>query len=199
MTQKVYISTNKKIGQRCRDWAANNLPKDFELTDVMEECDIFISTLYDKILSSRFISDRKCYNFHPALLPEYAGVGTMTWSILNKEPYHGVTLIEIEPGIDTGDVIAKHVFPIDPDDTAETLTEKTMDELYEFFKQKFRVLLSGKYETRSQDVRSRNLYTYKDLDEVLNLTQYMKATYFPGKPGPYFYNSKNEKVVLSYE
>ena len=92
MVKKIFISDNKDIGLKCKKWAQNNLIDGFEMTDNIEECDIFISILYDKILNKEFIKSKECYNFHPAILPNYAGVGTMTWSILNGEKFHGITL-----------------------------------------------------------------------------------------------------------
>ena len=41
--------------------------------------------------------------------------------------------------------------------------------------------------------------TYPKLDDMLDLTRFMRSTFFPGKDGPYFYNKSGEKIKLSYE
>ena len=102
---KVYISDNTATGRRCKKWAAKNMPDGFKLTNKKSKCDVFISVGYNKILSKDFIESRRCFNFHNGLLPEYAGVGGCTWVILNRWVYHGITLHEINEGVDMGDVI----------------------------------------------------------------------------------------------
>jgi methionyl-tRNA formyltransferase len=199
VNKKIFISDNKDIGLKCKQWAKNNLPNGFKITDSIEECDIFISVLYDKILDKDFIESRDCYNFHPAILPEYAGVGTMTWSILNKEKFHGITLHLIDEGIDTGDIIDITEFEIDDDETSHSLFLKTMEKTLGFFKNKLYIILHKKYKVTKQDFSKRKVYTYKDLDGLLNLSTYMKATYFPDKPGPYYYDKVQKKRKLIYE
>ena len=126
MIKNVYISTNKDIGVECKSWALNNLPDGFNIVDDKDECDIFLSVQYDKILSEDFLKNRKCYNFHPNILPQYGGVGTLTFSILNGEEYAGVTLHKIDVGIDTGDIIKINKVKIE-----ETFNDKT--EYYHFY------------------------------------------------------------------
>jgi len=159
MIKKIFISDNKEIGLKCKQWAKNNLPDGFEITHIIEECDIFISILYDKILSKDFIQTRECYNFHPAILPNYAGVGTMTWSILNEEKFHGITLHKINGGVDTGDIIDTIKFKIDDDETSHSLYEKTMKKMLGFFKNKLYIILNKNYKTYKQDFSKRKVYT----------------------------------------
>ena len=45
----------------------------------------------------------------------------------------------------------------------------------------------------------RNVYSYKKLDSIFNLTRYMRSTYFPGKANPYYYNKFGEKIELKYD
>ena len=105
MIKKVFIGTSKDIGVECKFWALKNIPNGFEIVEDMDECDIFLSVQYGKILSRDFLKTRKCYNFHPNILPYYGGVGTLSQSILNDEEYSGITLHEIDSGIDTGKII----------------------------------------------------------------------------------------------
>ena len=177
----------------------DNLPNGFEIVNDMENCNIFISVLYDNILCDEFINSRRCYNFHPAILPNYAGVGTITWSILNNDKQHGITLHLIDKDIDSGDLIDIVKFEIKDDDTAYSLYNKTMKKLFLFFKIKFIDILNKNYKTKKQDLNMRNVYSYKKLDSIFNLTRYMRSTYFPGKANPYYYNKFGEKIELKYD
>ena len=199
MSKKIFISDNKDIGLQCKLWAKSNLLEGFEITEDINSCDIFISILYDKILNVDFLKQKECYNFHPAILPNYAGVGTMTWSILNNEIEHGITLHLIDEGVDTGDVIDIDKFSIDKDETAESLHKKTMNKMFNFFKNKLHIILNKTYKTHKQDLSQRKFYSYKDLNKLLNLSNYMRATYFSNKSNPYYYNKNKEKVEVSYE
>lgn len=195
--KNIFISNNKEVGKKCKKWALENLPKGFALVDDPIESDIFISVMYDKILKEKFISKRKCYNFHPAPLPNYAGVNTITWSLLNEESYHGITLCMIDAGIDTGDIVDIVKIPI-LNDTANTLYDKVIAEMFIFFKKHFINLLFQKYKTTKQDFNKRKIYKRCDLKKILNLTNYMKATYFPGKECPFFYDQDGNKITVSY-
>ena len=199
MIKKVFISSNKDIGLKCKKWAMDNIPNGFEIVNDMENCNIFISVLYDNILCDEFINSRRCYNFHPAILPNYAGVGTITWSILNNDKQHGITLHLIDKDIDSGDLIDIVKFEIKDDDTAYSLYNKTMKKLFLFFKIKFIDILNKNYKTKKQDLNMRNVYSYKKLDSIFNLTKYMRSTYFPGKANPYYYNKFGEKIELKYD
>ena len=199
MIKKIFISINKDSGIKCKEWALNNLPDGFEIVNDMNECNIFISVQYDKILSKEFVQSRNCYNFHPNLLPNYGGVGTITQSLLNGEEYGGVTLHEIDKGIDTGDIIELIKIKIDEDETAYSLHLKTMDVLFKMFKDRFFDLLYKSFTTSKQDLTNYKVYTYKEFDEIFNLTRYMRATFYPGKDEPYFYTKSGEKIKLSYD
>lgn len=58
------------------------------------------------------------FNVHPALLPRYAGLNSVSWAIYRGETTHGVTVHAMEPGIDTGPIAYQSETPIADDDTA---------------------------------------------------------------------------------
>ena len=74
-----------------------------------------------------------------------------------------------------------------------------MKKLFLFFKIKFIDILNKNYKTKKQDLNMRNVYSYKKLDSIFNLTRYMRSTYFPGKANPYYYNKFGEKIELKYD
>ena len=89
--KKVCILTSRDVGDRCIRWAHENTPINFSLTGDPQEADILISVMYDKIIGSNYVKNKKCFNFHPGVLPEYKGSGAFSWVILNKEQKAGIT------------------------------------------------------------------------------------------------------------
>lgn len=65
-----------------------------------------------------------CINVHTSLLPRYRGAAPIQWAILNDDPETGVTIMKMDAGLDTGDILAMERTPIAPDDTSETLHDR---------------------------------------------------------------------------
>ncbi len=88
-------------------------------------CDLAFSVLFDYVVKPEFISlfPRGVVNLHPALLPYNRGQYPNVWSIIEGTP-SGTTLHYIDPGIDTGDLIAQRRVEAEPVDTGETLYRK---------------------------------------------------------------------------
>lgn len=63
-------------------------------------------------------------NLHPSLLPKYRGAAPIQWALINGEIETGVTLMLLDAGEDTGDIICAERIPIQDTDTALTLTEQ---------------------------------------------------------------------------
>ena len=65
-----------------------------------------------------------CLNVHTSLLPKYRGAAPIQWAILNDESETGVTIMKMDPGMDTGDILTQEATPIRPEDNAETLHDR---------------------------------------------------------------------------
>ena len=194
-TMRVHIATSRQIGERCIEFAR----KKYDLVGI-DECDVFISVMYDKLVSEHFISSKvRCLNFHPGLLPEYRGSGAFSWSIINGERFCGVTLHELETDIDSGGIIDQRMFPVEVTDTAESLFKKGMDGIYDLFTTHLDSLIAGTYETKSQNQSAARTYYRRDLERQRDLTRFVKAFTFSGKNPAYFVNARGEKVELRYE
>ena len=194
--QKVYIASSRKeeIGTRCQEWAAKNLPQGFEMTSSPEECQVFISVLYDTLLPQKFIDKRRCFNFHPGILPDYRGSGVYSWVLINQESETGVTLHEIDYTIDTGPIIDTTRTPITEYDTAESLFDRCMELLYILFTCYFVRILTEEY-----DVRPNNggyLYLRKDLEEAKDISRFIRAFTFQGKERCYWKDHHNARHYL---
>lgn len=63
-------------------------------------------------------------NVHASLLPSYRGAAPIQWAIANGEKQTGVTIMQIDAGLDTGDILLKAPVPINPDETAPELSAR---------------------------------------------------------------------------
>jgi methionyl-tRNA formyltransferase len=104
---------------------------------------VFLSLEFDRIIRPSEFASRRLYNIHFSLLPAYKGVYTAAWPILNGESRSGVTLHEIDAGIDTGPIIEQREFPITPDCTARDVYFNCMSTAS--------LLLTDKFESIAED------------------------------------------------
>jgi len=63
-------------------------------------------------------------NAHTSLLPKYRGAAPIQWAILNDDAETGVTIMRIDEGLDTGDILVQQATPIHASDNAQTLHDR---------------------------------------------------------------------------
>jgi len=165
----------------------------------MDECDVFVSVMYDKLVSKQFLADRRSYNLHPGLLPEYRGSGAYSWAIINGERETGVTLHEIDEDIDHGNIIDRRTFEITRHDTAGSLFKKAEQMMFRMFTDWLTVLVDGDLTSYEQEESYSGIYYRKELEREKNLTRYIRAFTFDGKESAYFIDSTGEKVYIHYK
>ncbi len=87
---------------------------------------LIVVTAYGKILPEYVLCYPAygCINVHASLLPKYRGAAPIQRCIMDGETQTGVTIMYMEKGLDTGDMILKAPVEILPDDTFETLHDK---------------------------------------------------------------------------
>lgn len=90
------------------------------------EPDMIVVAAFGQILPKELLELPKygCINVHASLLPNYRGSAPIQWSILNGDAETGVTIMRMDTGIDTGDMIAKRTVPIEEEDTGGSLFDK---------------------------------------------------------------------------
>lgn len=88
--------------------------------------DLILVVAYGKLLPQEVLDLPRygCLNVHASLLPKYRGAAPIQWSIIRGEAVTGVTLMKMDIGMDTGDMLAKAELPIGPADTTATLSPK---------------------------------------------------------------------------
>ncbi|MGZ3407040.1 MAG: methionyl-tRNA formyltransferase [Polyangia bacterium] len=77
--------------------------------------DVCVVVAYGKILPPEVLAAPKhgCLNVHGSLLPKYRGAAPIQWAIIKGERETGVTLMQMDAGMDTGDMLLKRALPID--------------------------------------------------------------------------------------
>ena len=88
--------------------------------------DVMVVVGYGQIIPQAVIDLPKygILNVHASLLPKYRGAAPIQWAIANGETATGVTIMKIDAGLDTGDMLLKAAAPIGPDETAPELSER---------------------------------------------------------------------------
>jgi methionyl-tRNA formyltransferase len=65
-----------------------------------------------------------CVNVHASLLPRWRGAAPIQAAILHGDPQTGISIMRMDPGVDTGPILSQQSLPILPDDTAGSLAER---------------------------------------------------------------------------
>ncbi len=68
-----------------------------------------------------------CLNVHASLLPDWRGAAPIQWSILSGDRQTGVTIMRMNEGLDTGDIIEKRAIDIRDDETGDSLFDALME------------------------------------------------------------------------
>lgn len=153
--------------------------------------DFIFSFQYDFILKEPLLGvpHKGAINLHFGPLPRYRGVSTIAWQIMNGEEETGVTLHYIDPGVDSGDLIAMNRFKIDPKDTAKSLYEKCTDNAVRLFKENLDAILSSTNTRTPQDLKKILYYPKGSIDfsksdicwdrDSKNLFNWIRSFIFP--------------------
>jgi methionyl-tRNA formyltransferase len=88
--------------------------------------DVLCVAAYGRILGKDLLelAPHGAINVHGSLLPKYRGAAPVQWAIANGEAETGVSIMQMDEGLDTGDVLLQRVLPIGQADTAETLAPR---------------------------------------------------------------------------
>lgn len=106
-------------------------PHKIRMPEAVEElkkydADVFVVAAFGQILTKEILDMPKygCINIHASLLPDYKGAAPISWVVLNGEEKTGVTIMQMDEGLDTGDMILQEETVIEPTDTADSLFDK---------------------------------------------------------------------------
>ena len=117
------------------------------------DAEVFVVAAFGQILSQEILDLPKygCINVHASLLPKYRGASPIQRVILDGEDVTGITIMQMDAGIDTGDVLWQKEIPIEPEDDFETLSDKLSELGGVAIVEALTLLKEGKLSPKKQD------------------------------------------------
>ena len=88
--------------------------------------EVIIVVAYGKLLPKAVLElpEKGCINVHSSLLPKYRGAAPINWAMLNGDAETGVSIMQMDEGLDTGDVLYCKKIVIDPEETSGELFDR---------------------------------------------------------------------------
>ena len=88
--------------------------------------DLIVVAAFGQILPQELLDIPRlgCVNIHASLLPRLRGAAPIQWAVINGDAQSGITLMQMDAGLDTGDILFQESLPIEPGETGESLYEK---------------------------------------------------------------------------
>ena len=88
--------------------------------------DLLVVTAYGKILPQALLDLPRlgAINVHGSLLPKYRGAAPIQWAVINGETETGITIMQMDAGMDTGDILLSAAVPIGKEETAGELFDR---------------------------------------------------------------------------
>lgn len=130
------------------------------------DADLFVVVAYGKIIpaSVLHIPRRGCVNVHPSLLPHYRGPTPLNAAIANGDAETGITIMQLDSGMDTGPVLAQISIALDPRETLPTLTDKVTKLGPPLLIQTLKGVTDGRVQPTPQDGSRASITTLLDRD-----------------------------------
>lgn len=115
--------------------------------------DVIVTCAYGQIVSKDILDIPKygCINIHASLLPKYRGGAPIHYALINGEEETGVTLMYMDEGMDTGDMLVSESIKIDDNDNIETLSDKLSLLGADMISRYLEDIIEGKVERIKQD------------------------------------------------
>jgi len=114
--------------------------------------DLMVVTGWTRLLSAELLGvpSHGVVGFHASLLPRYRGRAPVNWAILRGEAMTGNTMMYLDAGADTGDIVDQRSVPITLDDTCATVYAKVGQAGADMLRRHLRALLDGTAPRRPQ-------------------------------------------------
>jgi methionyl-tRNA formyltransferase len=119
------------------------------------DADVMVVAAYGLILPKAVLQMPRngCLNIHASLLPRWRGAAPIQRAILAGDPETGITIMQMDEGLDTGDMLVKRVCPITDDDSAQSLHDKLAELGAQAICEVLKLLPAGKLSPEKQDSR----------------------------------------------
>lgn len=132
-----------------------SIRKEKEYIDILKKLspDVGVVVAFGQILPKEVLDIPKygCINVHASLLPKLRGAAPINWSIINGDNVTGITTMQMDVGLDTGDMLLKEEVEILDTDTAGTLHDKLMVVGAELLIKTLKAIEDGSIKPEKQD------------------------------------------------
>lgn len=199
--KQLAIENNIKVFQ------PNNIKIEYkEILDLKP--DMIITCAYGQIIPNEILNYPKygCINVHASLLPKLRGGAPIHHAIIDGYQETGITIMYMNQGMDSGDIISQREIPITDDDTYETLHDKLSilgsELLIETIKD---IILGNSKKIKQNETEITYGYNIKREEELIDFNKNLNDIYnqirgLSPVPGSYFLlNNKTIKVYKAYK
>lgn len=181
-------------------WQPNKLKEIIENIKEIKP-DLIVVIAYGKILSEEILNIPKygCLNVHGSLLPKYRGASCLQGAILSGDKKSGITIMKMDKGMDTGDIIRKIEIDLSDQETSDSLMKKIQELTSKNIASTIKNYLEGNLKPQPQNNSEASyvpIITKEDghlnfkKDTALEIERKIRA-YFPW-PGSYAFIEKND-------
>ena len=93
------------------------------------EADVIVVIAFGQIIPKSILEMKQygCINVHASLLPKYRGAAPIQWAVIDGCEYSGVTTMQMNEGLDTGDILLTEKVKLDPKETGGSLFDRLSD------------------------------------------------------------------------
>lgn len=161
-------------------------------------CDLGLLAWWPKILKQPLLELPRLgfVNTHPSLLPYNRGKHYNFWALVEQAPF-GVTIHQVDSGIDTGDIVAQAAIAYDWSDTGESLYRKAQAAMVDLFVNTYSILRSEQWVPKTQAAGKGSFHSASELEpasqidlnscyKARDLLNLLRARTFNGYPGCWF-------------
>lgn len=180
--------------------------KDGSAAELLEKLapELIVVVAYGKLIPQRVLDIPKygCINVHASLLPKLRGAAPIQWSVINGEKETGVTTMQLDAGLDTGDILLVKKTRIEPNETSGELFDRLKVLGAELLIETIDAIISGTLKPQKQG-DSESTYASM-LDKSLSPVDFTKTAqqvhdHIRGlEPWPVATTVINEKVIKLY-
>ena len=116
------------------------------------EADVIVVVAFGQIIPKSILEMKKygCINVHGSLLPKYRGAAPIQWAVIDGEKESGVTIMQMDEGLDTGDMLTKAVVLLDEKETGGSLFDKLSAEGAKLCVETLKLIEAGEVQPRKQ-------------------------------------------------
>lgn len=172
------------------------------------EPDLFVICGYGKILKQNILDIPKimCINLHGGKLPKYRGSSPMNWALINGETSFTLSIIKVNAGVDTGEILLERTFDISINDTIRDLHHRANKEFPLMLIETIKQIEQGTFTLKPQDNSLSSYYPLRFHEDGLILWDMHTAEQIHNRiralTEPYpcaftFFNKKKVKLLSS--